>query len=351
MGTTAWFATREDIRSALDASEAARSDAQLDRALDAASRAVVGLCNRAFVPTLATRVFDWPSDQTPRSWQLWLNQHDLIAPTLVTSAGVTVPPSDYYLEPANSGPPYTHVVTRLDKPSAWSAGDTWQHALSITGWWGYTDDQVPAGTLTAAINATTSSVPVSDSSLVGVGHIITCGTERMTVTSKRLTDTGQTVQTPLGDLNNEVLVDVTDGTTFHEGEYIVVGAEWMLITAITGDTLIVTRAVNGSVLDTHSGTAIYAPRLLTVARAAAGTTAQTATSGTAITRWAPPGLVHTLCVAEAQNWLLQEQAGYLRTAGAGSGTSGGKEATLEALKDLRDQCYTAHGRKARIRAV
>jgi len=348
MGTSAWFATREDIRSALDASDAARSDAQLDRALDAASRAVVGLCSREFVPTLATKVFDWPSEQTPRSWRLWLDQHDLISVTEILSAGTVVPDTDYYLEPANSGPPFTYIETRLDRPSVWSTGGTWQHAVSVQGLWGYSDEQVPAGTLVGAIDASQTSVTVSDSSAVGVGHILTCGAERMTVTGKRLADTGQTVQTPLTDLNNDVLVEVTDGTAFHEGEQIVMGAETMLVTAIAGNFLTVTRAVNGSVLDTHTGTAIYAPRLLTVVRGGYGTTAATASDGTALTRWAPPGLVHTLCVAEAQNWLLNEQAGWLRTTGS---DRTGKEATIEALKDLRDQCYTEHGRKTRTRAV
>lgn len=350
MGTTAWFATREDIRSALDASEAARSDAQLDRALDAASRTVVGLCNRDFVPVLATRYFDWPQEQTTRSWRLWLDQYDLISPTLIASAGVTVPPTDYNLEPANDGPPFTYIETRLDKPSVWASDSTWQHAIAITGWWGYADDQVPAGTLTAGINATTTSVPVSDSSLIGVGHILTAGAERMTVTDKSLVDTGQTLVTPLDKKPSSQLAEVPDGTLFHKGETLTLGAERMEIRDITANTLIVKRAVDGTAIDTHSGSAIYAPRLLTVARAAAGTTAATANSGAVLTRWAPPGLVHTLAVAEAQNWLLNEQAGFLRTTGSASG-SGGREATLTALKDLRDQCYTEHGRKSRMRVV
>lgn len=350
MGTN-WFATREDIRSALDAESAARSDAQLDRALDAASRAVVGLCNRAFVPVLDTYSFDWPSDQTPRSWRLWLDQHDLIAPTQILSAGVAVPPTDYYLEPANSGPPYTYIETRLDRPSAWSAGSTWQHAIQITGWWGYSDDQVPAGALAGAVNSTQTAVTVTDSSLTGVGHLLTCGAERMTVTGKSLVDTGQTVLTPLDKKPSSQLMDVTDGTEFHQGEVLTLGAERVEVRDIAANTLIVKRAVDGTAIDTHSGTAIYAPRLLTVARAAAGTTAATASGGTALTRWAPPGLVHTLAVAEAQNWLLNEQAGYLRTSGGSGGSSGGKEPTLTALKDLRDQCYTEHGRKGRTRAV
>lgn len=351
MGST-WFCTREDIRSALDAESAARSDAQLDRALDAAARAVVSRCNRSFVPTLATRYFDWPSEQTSRSWRLWLNQNDLISATLVTSAGVTVPSTDYYLEPVNSGPPYTHIETRLDRPSAWSAGDTHQRAIAITGLWGYSDDQVPAGALAGAINASTTAVTVTDSSIVGVGHLLTVGAERMTVTGKSLAATGQTLQTPLIAKNNDQQVVVTSGAAFHAGETITLGAERMQVRDITGNTLLVDRAVDGTTLAAHTGTTIYAPRLLTVVRAAAGTTAASALDAAAVTRWAPPGLVHQLAVAEAQNWLLQEQAGYLRTTGGSSGGSIGKEATLGALKDLREQVdQSVYARKIRTRAV
>lgn len=351
MGST-WFCTREDIRSALDAASAARSDAQLDRALDAAARAVVGRCNRRFVPVIATRYFDWPSSQTSASWVLRLDDNDLISVTAITSGGVTVPVGDVNLEPVNSGPPYTRVEIRLDRPSTWSSGGTHQRAIAITGLWGYADDQVPAGALAGAINASTTAVTVTDSSLVGVGHLLTVGAERMTVTGKRLADSGQTLQAPLDKKNNEQIVQVEDGAEFSVGEVITLGAERMKITDIAGDTLIVDRPVDGTALDSHSGTAIYVPRLLTVARAASGTTAASALDGAVVTRWAPPGLAHQLAVAEAQNWLLQEQSGYLRTTGSRASGSGSSEASLNALMDLRAQVdQSPLARKIRMRAV
>lgn len=351
MGST-WFCTREDIRSALDAASAARSDAQLDRALDAAARAVASRCNRTLAPVIATRYFDWPAPQASTSWVLRLDDNDLISVSAITSGGVTVPVGDVNLEPANSGPPYTRVETRLDRSSAWSSGDTHQRAIAITGLWGFADDQVPAGALAGAINASTTAVTVTDSSLVGVGHLLTVGTERMTVTGKRLLDTGQTLQTPLTAKNNEQLVTVPDGAAFHLGETITLGAERMKIRDIAGDTLIVDRPVDGTVLDSHTGTAIYAPRVLTVARATGGTTAASALDGAAVTRWAPPGLVHQLAVAEAQNWLLQEQSGYLRTTGSRASGSGSSEASLNALIDLREQVSSSvYARKIRTRAV
>jgi len=331
----------------------ARDDAQVDRAIDAGSRAVDHLCNRTFQPLLATRVFDWPQEQTPRSWRLWLDQYDLITPTLILSAGAVVPETDYNLEPANSGPPYSYIETRLDRPSTWDAGETWQHSIAITGWWGYSDDQAPAGTLTASVDEAQTTVAVSDSSTVGVGDLITVGVERMTVTDKTLADTGQTLAAPLTAKKESVLTTVADGTTIHRGETITIGAERILVRDVAGNSLMVERAVDGTVLAPHdTGDTLWAPRLLTVARGAAGTTPASATSGTAIARWMPPGLVHTLAVGEAQQTLLQEQAGYARTvrSQAGTGTRS-VSAVVAELEALRQRVYQAHGRQARIRVV
>lgn len=351
----AWYATREAVRTALGSASTARSDAQIDRAIAKGSRDVETLCNRTFQPHLATYVFDWPSEQTPRSWRLWLDEYDLIEPTQILSASVIVPPTDYNLEPANSGPPYRYIETRLDRPSTWSSGSTWQHTIQITGWWGYTDEQAPAGQLAAAISdTTTTAVTVSDSSTVGVGDLLTAGSERMTVTSKTLADSGQTVQTPLAAKKDDVLLQVADGSAYHPGEVLTLGAERVLVRDIAGDALMVERAYDGTVLDSHSGTTIWVPRLLTVVRGAAGTTAATAPSGTTLTRWVPPEQAQTLAIAEAMCTLLSEQSGYARTVRAQSGTGGTRSvaAVLSERDDLRrlvadsDLC-----RKARMRVV
>lgn len=349
----AWYTTREAVRAALSSASTARDDAQVDRAIEQASTDVDSLCNRSFQPVQATYHFDWPSEQTPRSWRLWLDQYDLIAPTQILSAGVVVPPTDYNLEPANDGPPYRYIETRLDRPSAWSGGSTWQHAIAITGWWGYSDTQVPAGQLAAAVTDTTgTAVTVSDSSAVGVGDLLTAGAERMTVTDKALLDTGQTLQTPVAAKKDEMLFQVSDGTAYHRKEVLTLGAERVRVRDIAGNMLTVERAYDSSLLDSHSGDAIWAPRLLTVERAAAGTTAATATSGTALTRWAPPGIVRTLAIAEAMNTLMQEQATYARTvrSQAGTGTRSVAAVVVD-LDNLRARTLSAVGRQARMRAV
>src|SRR5690606_22447868 len=60
-GPAPWYTTRETVKAALDYKETARNDAQVDRAIESASRAVEGLLHRRFYPETATRYFDWPN--------------------------------------------------------------------------------------------------------------------------------------------------------------------------------------------------------------------------------------------------------------------------------------------------
>jgi hypothetical protein len=349
-----WYATREDVLSALDAKGAARDGAQLDRALSAGSRAVDALCQRDFAPVLATKYFDWPNEQTPRAWRLWLDRQEVITVSSLVSGGETIPPASYFLEPANAGPPYRRIEINLASRSAFGGGSTYQRSVAVTGLFGYSDDSAPAGTLVGALNSSATAVTVTDSSAVGVGDLMRIGAERMTVTRKRLVTSGQTLQTAVTAKANDVLIAVTDGTAFHEGEVLTLGGERMLVQDIAGNSLTVKRAWDGSVLGSHSSEAIYVPRLLTVTRAAAGATAATALDGAAITRWVPPAPVHALAVAEAMNLLLQEQAGYARTVRAqtgGGASSQSVAAVTTELNALRDRVRTSHGRQARTRAV
>jgi hypothetical protein len=64
---------------------------------------------------------------------------------------------------------------------------------------------------------------------------------------------------------------------------------------------------------------------------------------------APPGLVRQLAKAEAITQLTQERSGWFMKAST-AGNSAGK-VSADALQTLRDQTYTEHGRKARMRAV
>lgn len=346
------YATREDVKSALDFKQTARADRAIDRALHTASRGVDDLCRRTFYPELATRSWDWPNAQRARPWRLWLDASELISVTEVTTGGETVPLDAVFLEPNQYGPPYNEVqLNTASATSGWTGGDTHQRSITITGLYGYRDDGTLLGLTTSALtdSATTLGVDAETSALVGVGSLLRLGTERVIVTGRTQVATGQTLTADLDAQAKTALVAVSDGTGFAVDETVLIDGERMLIVDIAGDTLIVRRAWDGSTIAAHtSGTAVYAPRTLTLTRGALGTTAAAHSGGATVHRFDPPSLVHQLSLAEAINVVLQEQAGWFRTA---SGGSASREASLAALTALRTQVYDALGRKARLRGV
>lgn len=345
-----WYCTREDVMSALDFKETARNTRQVDRAIESASRMIEGMTHRRFYPETDTRFFDWPNDQSGRSWRLWLDQNELISVTKLTAGGVEIPAADFFLEPANDGPPYTHIEIDLDSSSVFSSGGTHQRAISVLGVFGYSAEFESAGTITDPVATTTATtINVSDSSLIGVGDLIKLGTEHMIVTGRSMLDTGQNIGANLDASNSAVTVPVTDGTAFHAGETLLIGSERMLIVDIAGNSLIVKRAWDGSVLAAHtSGADIYASRTLTVERGALGTTAATHLDNAAVSRHVVPGAVRALAVAESLVTILNETSGYARTVGAGESE---REAAGRAVVQLRKQVMTLYGRMARTRAV
>lgn len=345
-----FYTTRESVKGALDSAETARNNAQVDRAIESASRTVEGTLRRKFFPQTATRFFDWPNDQRARAWRLWLDADELISVTTLKSGGTTIPAANFFLEPVNSGPPFTHIEINLDSTSAFKSGDTHQRAIEIVGVFGHSADEAPAGALEAAVSTTTATtVDVTDSALIGVGDIIKIGSERMIVTGKAMLDTTQNIGANLTAQANDVTVAVTTGTAYHVDEIILVGSERMLIVDIAGNNLTVKRAWDGSALAAHTAPVdIFAPRRLTVTRGALGTTAATHADAAAIVKHVVPGLVRELCVAEALNTLQQEASSYGRTIGSGENE---REAGGRGLADIRREAIASFGRKARARAV
>ncbi|MGW1814073.1 hypothetical protein ACWCQM_11005 [Streptomyces sp. NPDC002125] len=352
MTTLPTYATREDVKAALDVKQSARADRQIDRALHTASRGVDALCRRTFYPELATRSWDWPSAQRARPWRLWLDAAELISVDEVTTGGQVVSAEAVFLEPNAYGPPYNQV--QLDMASAtpgWIGGDTHQRSISILGLYGYRDDETTAGATTGSLGdtATTIGVDAATSAAAGVGTLLRLDTERVIVAGRRQADTGQSLTANIDAQAKTVLIPVSDGGAFAVEETILIDGERCLIVDIAGDNLIVRRAWDGSTLAAHTtGSSIYAPRTLVLSRGVLGTTAAVHSSGATVHRFDPPALVHQLALAEAINVLLQENAGWFRTATGGS-TS--REATLVALTALRTQVYDALGRKARLRGV
>lgn len=342
------LASVEEVKAALDVKFTARSDGQIKRVLESASNSAEAFLHRQFAPFTGTKYFDWPRSDYARSWRLWLNGDDIVSATTVVAGGTTVASTDYFLEPVNDGPPYTHIEIDLASSAAWSAGDTHQRSIAITGVWGFRNDEEAAGTLAEALDASETGVDVSDSSLIGVGNIIRVDSERMIVTGKAMLDTGQNTSVLTAASSDVSITGVTAGTVAVD-ETVLVDSERMLVVDVAGTTLTVKRAYDGTVLAAHSaGADIYAPRTLTVTRGALGTTAATHSTSATVYRHAVPGLAVELGVAEALNTMLQRQSGYAREVGSGDNA---RESSGRGLKQIREDAYTALARKARKAAV
>lgn len=348
----ATYCTREDVLSALQVLQTPRAWPQVDRAIESATRNIDSRCHRSFHPTLATRKFLWPEpNSTARSWRFWLDANELISATTVTSGAHVIGPADYFLEPQASGPPYSRIETNMASTSAFSVGSsTQQRSLQILGLYGHSDITQAATTLAGAIASTTATtLAVTQGADVGVGDLLLIDTERMVVTGRRHITTGQTLQTSMIASAAGTACVVTTGTAFTVGETIMLDTETMLITDISGNTLVVERAVNSSVLAAHTGSTIYAPRTLVVTRGANGTTAATHLDLAVVSRSVVPAPIRSLALGEALVEVQQGAAAYARTAG-----SGDNERPIGAgagLNDLRDQVEAGYRRKVRLRAV
>lgn len=343
-----WYTTREVVKAALDSAETARNNAQVDRCIDSASRQVEGILHRKFYPLIDTRYFPWPSGYAVPH-VLELDADEVISLSLVQSDGLTISSTDYFLEPANSGPPFDRLEIDLSSSASFNGAATYQRNIALTGVFGYWDNEDAAGTIVEALDSSETGVDISDSSLVGVGSILKCESERMLVTGKRMLDTGQNLAGNIASSNGVTTVGVSDGTAYGIGETILIDSERMLVEDVAGNNLIVKRAFDGSVLAAHTaGADIYAPRTLTVTRGALGTTAASHSTSTAITTHSIPGLVAELTVAIALVTLGQRQAGYARTVGQGDSE---RESSGRGLAQIRRDAIATYGRQARHEAV
>jgi hypothetical protein len=344
------YATREQVKTALGSTASAYDDAEVDDALRGAMAAVDALCHRDHLhPVLATKYWDWPNDQGTAYYRLWLGKHGLISAASLTAGGTAI--ASYQLGPVNSGPPYDRVEIDLSTSSAFASNaSTHQRAIALLGLWGYTDESRSAGTLAEALDASETDIDVTASPYVGVGSLIKVDSERMLVTDRTLIDTTVNLGGNLTASLANTIVPVSSGTSFARGETILIDSERMTVQAIAGNNLIVKRATDGTVLAAHaSGADVYAARTLTVERGAAGTTAATHTTSTALTVWRPPALAQQLTIAEAVVDRLQAGAGYARTAGSGENE---RESAGKGLMDLRKRVQASPlCRKGRTWAV
>lgn len=336
---------------ALDVKAAAYASSLIDRSIDSASRNVEGLCQRVFYPMTTTRRFDYPNEQGARSGRLWLDENEIATLTTLTSGGVTIPPSGYFLEPTNSGPPYSSVNINRGTSYTLNSGPlTEQQSLALTGvFCGCALDENSTGTLTAAITNSQTTLTVTGAN-IGVGRILRIDTERLIVTEKSFITSAQTPLVALTATMNNNAVSVTDGTQFRVREEVIVDTERMLIVEIIGNTLTVKRATGGSTLAAHTtAAAIFYARLLTVTRGALGTTAASHLIAAPIARHVFPELIAQLTIAYALDRGLQEQSGYARIVGAGD--SQRSNTVQRNIVDLEADVLRRYGRQLRTYAV
>src|SRR3546814_16931304 len=86
------YASREDVKRALDIAETARADDQIDRALSSASDSMESLLNRRFYPEIRTQAFDWPDPlgTTSLPFTVYFDRHDVLSITPLTSGSQIV---------------------------------------------------------------------------------------------------------------------------------------------------------------------------------------------------------------------------------------------------------------------
>lgn len=353
------YCTREDVKRAIDIKQTARANWQVDRAIQSSASNIEAHFHRIFYPHDATKYFDWPNFQSTYPWKIYLDQSELADVTVnvpvVTTGGRTnptvIPAANLFWGPWNYAPPFTFVEIDRTTSSAFGLGGTPQRDVSIAGTYGWWIETDPAGTLAAGVPSTTAtSVNVSDGSLVGVGNILIVDSERMIVSERSTLDSGQTNLTGLTTASTaDVTGTVADGTQLHIDEVIQIDSERMLVADITGNSVTVKRAWDGTVLATHStASTIYAFRTLTVLRGQLGTAAATHSNGAAAVVWRTPQLLRDLSLAESVNRALQETGGYSDPQGEGAGAIHGLGS---ALADLWDEAETAYARMARQRSV
>jgi hypothetical protein len=349
-----WYATREQVKRALDSAETARNNAQIDRAIAAASRSIESQMHRRFYPWDGTKYFGFrPWADGNSSWRLWLNENDLVSATTLAVGATTISASDYLLEPVNDGPPYRSIEMDLSSNAVFASGETWQRSVAITGTFGYWDEQESVGTLADALDASesdTATITWTDPRNVGVGSILKVDSERLIVTEMSFVDSTQNTGAPLAASAADVTITISNSAGFYVGEVIRVDSERMLVVDTSSTTLTVKRAWDGSVLATHSTSAdIYGRTGIEVSRAQLGSTLAAHTASDVVYRYVVPAGINDLCVAEALVQLQGEQSAYARAGGGSGESSFGTPGT--GLAQLRKLTVAEYGRKARTMAI
>jgi hypothetical protein len=296
---------------------------KIDRAIFQQSRNIENQLLRHFYPLTEQVTYTDPYHETVHvsGPGFWLDR-DLRSVTLIYVNDEA--PGTYTLLP-KQGPPYNRVIV-----AGYNGLDT-----VITGVWGCTADTEAAGALAADIATTTAGTcDVTDGSLIGVGDLLTIGTEKLVVTDKAVIDSTANLNGALTATANQETVIVTDGSLLNVGEELLVDAERMLITDIVSNDLTVERAFRGSTLAAHNDASdVYVYRRCSIDRGAAGSTAiDTNVATDTITRNVPPAVIRDWCLAEVLNQIQQESSAYARVVGSGDNQQEARGAGLMSVR-------------------
>jgi hypothetical protein len=251
---------------------------------------------------------------------------DLLSVTALKTANetVTIVADDYFLEPANTGPPHRTIEIDLGDDVASDAEFGWddssQRAISVEGSWGYGNATKAAGAMAEGLDNNRTTLLVSDASLIDVGDTLLIESEQMFVSGRSTQDTSANINGALTADQSETTVTVTDGTKVKAGEVILIDAERFYVESVTGNNLAVQRAYDGTALAAHNTAKdVYVFRVLTIVRGTNGTTAVAHDDATAITKYAPPADIQTLCQAEAIFNYEQDRSGHTGIIGGAEG--------------------------------
>jgi hypothetical protein len=346
------YATREDVRHAVDEAGASRDATEIDRALAAATEKINGTLKRDFAPWTGTKYFDWPSLDTT-VFRVYLDcDAQLIRLDSLTSGGLPINVAQVNLEPNLSGPPFNIIEVNRSTIGSYTQGSTFQRSIAATGLWGFDLTEKATSTLSGTLAAGAAQLTLPAGTGVGVGTILRLDSERAIVTDLASVDTGQVCLSSLADDDADRLMTVADPTKFAVREVISMGAEQCEVLDIQGTTLVLRRAVSGSLLTTHAGDPVYAQRLASIDRGQLGTTAAQHTGGTTLNRHVFPALIRQYAIAEALIELSMQASSYVRTRPA-SGGIGGRGVPLAETgpADIREQALSAFGRYGRARAI
>lgn len=338
--TSPRYVTRERVQRTLDYADNYRTNRVVDDAIAAACRDIESWTHRYFYPVTSTRYPD-PWRQI-RGGILWLDSstYEMCSiSSLIVDGATWVEGTDFYLDPED-GPPFTSIRLFRNNTRAWPADD---RTIRMAGEVGASNTTAPAGTLAASISTTSAtSMTISDSSLIGVGDLVTVDSERVVVTAKSMSASLTTVSADMSAMQSGVTMSVVSGAALHEGEMVLVDSERMYVESIAGNVATVKRAVNGSALAAHlTGAAVYAPRICTIERAATGTSGATHLNGATLRINDAPAIVQEASLALTLNNIEQGKQAYARMTGAGENLA---ESTGRGVRQIVEDCVAAVGR-------